>query len=599
MKKLLIHNNNTCLVDPEYFSVNEQYVFDLTTLDGEIDSELHSNLVSGEIGRTIKKCDLLFIKLSLSSNYLEYLGLRLAYHIRLTKELGDKTRIPIIIIAEEDINFIGRTSNLGSLLLTKGTYLIKDNPHAYETILNDWKENLISSASEKKIFIDQIHLPKPANYSSHHNIDNELSLLMWSDSLGIIDQLDLSKLNFINTLYYKYIRGKSISPASEIFTENKSKSKGKVLLIDDDAIKGWYRFYNEFFNRYFPDVDLIDCDVKFENKNQLELIDMVDNKINKIKPDLVLLDLRLCEEDFDPKCKPENLSGFLVAEIVKKLNRGTQIIITTASNKIWNFSVFNKFGTINYLLKTYSLDLDKQFEDFSTFIENGLERSAFLKLVFSKLKYIKKQLKILKNKKEIIEDFRKKIENHLDTCFALLEKSLNEPGYRNHAYLQLYFILEDLTNCEAFFKEGEVCKVFISKTETVVVLRKKNEKEFESPIEWNKKKKKYIFSKSIYNTYNSRLEMNIKMQLIILFRYGGDSIAIKKWKDLNWIRNNKAGHSGDKDLVNKDDVELILEFIQFVFDSKNVNTKNKLKSLDASEDDKKKALLEKYNKKNH
>jgi hypothetical protein len=50
-----------------------------------------------------KDFEVLFIKDNLSSNYLELLGLRVAYHIRLSSELGNKRFVPIIIISDFDI----------------------------------------------------------------------------------------------------------------------------------------------------------------------------------------------------------------------------------------------------------------------------------------------------------------------------------------------------------------------------------------------------------------------------------------------------------------------------------------------------------------
>ena len=125
MKKLIIHNNNTFLSDPIYFQIDDQFVFEFDKDNSEIDKIIHQQITGGELNNKILKSDILFIKISLSKNYLEYLGLRLAYHIRLTTDLGEKSRVPIVFIAEESLQFIGITSTIPSLLHTRGVYFMK------------------------------------------------------------------------------------------------------------------------------------------------------------------------------------------------------------------------------------------------------------------------------------------------------------------------------------------------------------------------------------------------------------------------------------------------------------------------------------------
>ncbi|MBK8644241.1 MAG: hypothetical protein IPN15_19155 [Saprospiraceae bacterium] len=104
MKKLLIHSNNTSFNNTELFPLAEQFVFDVD-FDKDVDFYINENLTDGGLKHKLEKCDIVFIKVSLSKNYLEYLGLRLAYHIRLTKSLGTKAYMPIVLIAEESFQY--------------------------------------------------------------------------------------------------------------------------------------------------------------------------------------------------------------------------------------------------------------------------------------------------------------------------------------------------------------------------------------------------------------------------------------------------------------------------------------------------------------
>ena len=102
MKKLLIHCDNTSFNRDEFFPISESFRFDVDfdkDVDLYIDEQLKNEADVG-LRKKIEKSDILYIKASLSKNYLEYLGLRLAYHIRLTKSLGEKANIPIVIIGK-------------------------------------------------------------------------------------------------------------------------------------------------------------------------------------------------------------------------------------------------------------------------------------------------------------------------------------------------------------------------------------------------------------------------------------------------------------------------------------------------------------------
>src|SRR5687768_13387723 len=115
MKKLLVHSNNTSFNKSEYFTVSEQFVFDID-LDKDTDFYINESLTTGELGKKIELVDIIFIKVALSKNYLEYLGIRLAYHIRLTKSLGAKSNVPIVFIAEEEFQFLGVSCDIPSIL---------------------------------------------------------------------------------------------------------------------------------------------------------------------------------------------------------------------------------------------------------------------------------------------------------------------------------------------------------------------------------------------------------------------------------------------------------------------------------------------------
>ena len=57
---------------------------------------------------------------------MEFLGIRLAYHIRLTKEFKN-LQVPIILFGPEDSFQINKLSTLGQILFTKNILHVKDS----------------------------------------------------------------------------------------------------------------------------------------------------------------------------------------------------------------------------------------------------------------------------------------------------------------------------------------------------------------------------------------------------------------------------------------------------------------------------------------
>ena len=96
LRSILIHNDNTPLkklVDETfYFSLDQNEIAD-NDIDTYISTYVISELASYEF-------DVIYIKDSLGSNYVDFYGLLVAHHIRLSEELGDKRYVPIVILSD-------------------------------------------------------------------------------------------------------------------------------------------------------------------------------------------------------------------------------------------------------------------------------------------------------------------------------------------------------------------------------------------------------------------------------------------------------------------------------------------------------------------
>lgn len=596
MKKLLIHNNNTFLNQTDYFNIEEQFVFGFNTDNVEIDKIIQKELTTGTLIGKIMQSDVLFIKISLSKNYLEYLGIRLAYHIRLTNELGDKSTIPIVFVAEEDLQFVGITSEIPSLLFTRGIYFMKDNVDGFNTYKNLIEQKKLNGSVAIDLFKKKISLPAPNNYSSHHSIDNELALLTWSEYIGCFDDLPFKKLEFHNSLYYKLYKG------NEVFGEHKQtlreifNKEGKILLIDDEFDKGWHIFYKTLFKQN-EGVEFESVQLNFKQTEKDEIIKECFKKIENFDPDVVLLDLRLTENDFKDNSISEELTGYKILQNIKSFNKGIRVIIVTASNKSWNFKALQDIGASDFITKAIDENSIDKINYLTKSIEDNLIFSQFLKKCSNKIKCLNEILIRQKNhqKENKFIDFYSNTLRNLEVSFELLEKTNDEPKYLNFSYLQFFLIIEDFLNNEFVFQEGEECYV-VNKNKQIKVLKFKREKDkkkiYESSIVFEHGKYVIGFDEVTFR----RIDVNFKMSAIMIYRFGFDHSNNRDWNKISYLRNKKVAH-WNENAISRDNIIMILNFLCFLIDENEVKDKNIDKSL--SEDYKIRLLSKKYPKRHN
>jgi len=423
MNKLLIHNNNTLFNREEYFRIVEQFVFDVD-LDKDVDFYIDENLASGQLKDKLVVADIVFIKVSLSQNYLEYLGLRLAYHIRLTKSLGAKSFIPIIFIAEESFQFLGMTYKEPSILFTKGIYIIKETSDELSRALNWYNSGKIKSLDDSSDFTKSICITPPANYRSHHSIANEWSILRWAKVIGIKDENDVMheiKSRIECLLYYKYLQAKyplNIEPSKTVISINE---RGRILLIDDEWEKGWSIIFESIF-AINSKITFETLKFNFKDKSPVEIIEKCRNEVSEFNPDLIILDLRLSDDDFK-NTRPDELTGLKILNEIKSINPGIQVLIFTASNKVWNLVDLQKAGADGFVLKeSPENSVDNDYTKHSIIrlaseVTLGLKRS-FLKKVYLLMQEIRNTQDAYPSSDE--KEFFFRTDYNLELAFKLL-----------------------------------------------------------------------------------------------------------------------------------------------------------------------------------
>lgn len=465
MKKLLIHSNNTSFNNTELFPLAEQFVFDVD-FDKDVDFYINENLTDGGLKLKLEKCDIVFIKVSLSKNYLEYLGLRLAYHIRLTKSLGAKAYMPIVLIAEESFQYLGLTHPEPSILFTKGIYLIKESLDDYQKALKWFADGRIKPLDDFSLFVNSIFVNPPANYQSHHSIANEWALVRYFSMLESDDtntsyvslQNKIYDLDYLKTLHFKHIEAKANRQKfnSKKHTINailKGIEGKKIGIIDDEINKGWLEFYGYILNKSKATAMPFNNFQKDETK--VELIKKIEQWLLEIFKlvdpiDIFIIDLRLHDDDFSEQ-DFQNLSGIQIIKFLKKYNPGIQVVVSTASNKVWNYQKCLDLGVKYFSVKespeTYNTRSETiaSFSHFSNQLSNAV-KDVFLAEIFRKIEDLKKnnifsKITLEKDKKSanlIIEK-----NGLLDQIFNLLRLDNSDEAIIHQCLLIAFQILEN------------------------------------------------------------------------------------------------------------------------------------------------------------
>lgn len=414
-----------------------------------------------------KELDVIIIKDSLSKNYLEFYGLLLAHHIRLSDNKKEKY-LPIVIISDLNIYQLSKLTPLAKICYTEGVYLVNNELKKIDDILKKDLKGLDDNSFNDS-FLNLITIEPPSNYDSRHSIANEWSIYKWADFLKIT--IDEVEKNISSMLYFKYLKALNIreEPLKRKIQiqPKKPRENGKILFIDDEWKKGWGVIFKKYFenNKNFSVLE-----EDYKDKNQEEIIKIIIETINKDElPDIVILDLRLNDIDFtfNDEKDLKKITGMQLIEKIHKINKGIQIILWTASGDSNILNHANSLNILGYIKKGYPGDRTANVNDtikqFAYLINEGLEKS-YLKEIYATEESI---LKL-----EISE----KIEVEVKSVFEILNTDMdNRFIYAMFAIYKILEIIKDkyIDNKSKFKKNNKPIKlikkdvhgVFIPKSE--------------------------------------------------------------------------------------------------------------------------------------
>lgn len=352
-----------------------------------------------------KEFDMIFIKDNLSSNYLELYGLRVAYHIRLSKEvLGNKYLVPIVILSDLDGFTLNKLDSISRILFTKNIFIDPNNKESIDKYLKKEIQEFEESEFEEN-FLNLIKVESSEN-STSHSIANEWAIYRWAKELKLSNSDSINNIleKHSYQLYFKYLKAKNnIEDPNESKKNGRKhskpdkeflypfKTKPKILYIDDEWNKGW----KDIFDFYFPS-DLVEfktcSNVVFLNKKYKDIKDEIVDEIFKYKPDLIILDMRLVQDDHNCQIEPENISGIKLLNKIKstsvdtKLNPGTQVIMLSATGRSDILEQANRNNKIlGYIKKDHiedkATETNKNILKLKGFLEEG-EKKFYLKEIW-------------------------------------------------------------------------------------------------------------------------------------------------------------------------------------------------------------------------
>ncbi len=421
MKILVLHNNNV----PFFLRSNEDYQLKediyihalILKYESNISNQTYDGFICDKLSfLEDERYDLIIIPFTFSrDNYMEYSGLRVATHIRLTKEWNHLTA-PILFIGPDEIDDIVKLCEFSSIITTYRVFM--SNAHDEGEVEDKIREIVgnnqydsqaeiqYSSSRRYTEMVSQLSIKAPANYATHHSIANEWGVQRWSEML----QYDIKFKNgdFKNQLFYKCLRAKIGEPQkftpkwwkdhpSLLKFDFNQDEKYKIAYIDDEYDKGWHSLLSFIFESQKNESQGIEShiidfqtfkDFK-EGLGKKDLIERIKTFINTCDADCYILDLRLHESDFDNDINNDEITGHLIAKFIKEHNIANQIVIFTASNKVWNLKEeLYKIGASGYVIKeSPELVYDRNqtycnFQDFQREIKHAC-RQSYIKSYFS------------------------------------------------------------------------------------------------------------------------------------------------------------------------------------------------------------------------
>ncbi len=555
--EILIIEDSSTNFSTEYGS--NRLLYEKQSTDKEINSWLIENI---ELLNNINKL-VIPIKMGVIED-AENIGLIIGLHIRTTKEFKNNRLLPIIFISKlskeeilqkqiEDGKF-----KSGLLLFTKCVTVV-NSLELDDAIL---KETM--PISENELLNDVLpNIAIENTADSGHQLANEWGAFRLAKFAGYS-----LKLEKPSSLYFKYkdsLTNNEVEPSTNTNIGFINESC-KALLIDDNAEIGWSEILSYILKNKI---------IQSGNVASLDIITTFDHAMNFKEYenyDIVFLDLRLLKEE-DKTNHLNNISDFSGTKVLSKIkgvNNGIQVIVFTASNKVWNIDKLQVLGANGYYIKEspeYIHDEVFSRENYNEFLDT-IRKTLCFKYLRRVDKIQKKCIDyILNDRPNRIPSYNKFYDRTLasfDIAFELLGKANRSKKYLNLAFLTYFQIIEDFVGQVENFRRVSDTECYVGPSSKKVI------DDSTGCIKWELTFKK----DSVFGDYfeivdeikpnKVSIQTLAKVSFVLVFMFNKENSFLKKWANLNNLRNTKASHGGSNKYVSSADIEELLEVIDLI-----------------------------------
>ena len=507
-----------------------------------------------------------------------FFRLKVALHIRLTESLYEKRLIPILFTSNDRFAKIHKEAGaLGNLLSTPGCVF-----QQYEKALVDRVATLLQPLSVdhyKSQFLNSVII-HPDETSGKHSLANQWGAISLSRAANLtveISDPQLSKSN--KQLYFKYIsalndnfskiRVKSLRVLGHISVDppDKIQAAGKrILLIDDEAEKGWSSVLRKIFKTSAAN------DFQVINEKIKDIADLTAASkkiIDSNNFDLYLIDLRLGGLDEENMVSPDGFSGAKLLKYIKSLNEGNQVIIFTASNKAWNMKSLLDMGANGYYIKespeyNFPASFSKEnYQNFKNEVKQCFEL-GFLKNIVtlheSIIAHIDQRYQTVSDS---YQQFYDRCIVSLAICLDLLKKTASNRKYFNLAYLTYYQLLEDFVAQRENLEKIGRSEWYVDNGQYQVIVDCITYHSWELMYHQDSNNGDYFTKQQNNNVFsNQTLGTLAKVSFVLAFQFGKNDSDLKSWGKINQIRNQKAGHGNSTHFVTLPELNALLALVE-------------------------------------
>jgi CheY-like chemotaxis protein len=514
------------------------------------------------------KYDNIFIPLCFGSILSDFNGLRLATHIRCTDTINQLSRIYIYGYAEIEYLLNHECFNI---LKTKNIQLIPFSRSAIEKAGNLSEHEFTKEFLYEEIM--KLKLDVPKDYDDNHSINNEWAISQWTYCIPepIYERVENVLNKVENRLYFKYLNTLRSTQVIQSLKEEDLKiskaNKQRVLLIDNDYKKGWQALFNYILTEC-NNLQMDTLEIDYRAATRQEIINSAYNKVvnpttQSINYDVVILDFRLHPSDND-ETNIDLITGTQILKRLKAFNPGIQVIIFSATNKIWNLQALQVEKADAFIIKEgHEISFNSEFTSHS--ISNMIEQlglclsKSHLKYIYSVLSPLieKVRMNTLKKPKHYqLTIPQGKITDYLDYLTSADFLLYSNPHNLKYCFLQLILIIEDII--KNFYVENYDGNHYIkwSMEEPVLSLDKsgfRTKLKLKPLNRWNKFIcEDYIIEdnkeESMFNAQADRIPFNYRLNCVLYFKYGVDLDTASKYSKLYKLRSSSVAHIGDSDI---------------------------------------------------